>query len=276
MGAAIARLMPRHRNYVEAFCGSCKVLFARDPTDETLWTPMAKQGDRGVSERVNDLDGRVTNFWRVLGDPDQFAHFQRAALCTPFSRIEFDAAGEAPLEPFGEHLDWQAALRFFVRNRMSRAADGKSLTSPVLNRCRGGIDDPTNAWLGAVDGLAAVHARLRRVVVEHMDALKLIVRDDYPDTLFYLDPPYVHSARQSKALYGKYEFTDRQHAELLAIVKACKGKVILSGYANPMYDAALSHWRRLTFDKANHTAGGGAKDRRTECLWLNYDPPTGG
>jgi hypothetical protein len=42
-----------------------------------------------------------------------------------------------------------------------------------------------------------------------------------------------------------------------------------------MYDAALSHWRRLTFDKANHTAGGEVKDRRTECLWLNYDPPAG-
>jgi DNA adenine methylase len=234
---------------------------------------MAKQGDRGVSELINDLYGRVTNFWRVLRDPDLFEQFARAANCTPFSRVDFDQAGEAPLEPFGDWPDWRAAYRYFIRNRMSRAADCEGFTPLSLKRCRGGINEHANAYLGAVDGLRAVHARLRRVVVERMDALKLIVRDDHPDTFFYLDPPYVHDTRQSTDLYGPYEMTDDQHAELLDIVNGCKGKVVLSGYDNKLYDDALSHWHRLTFDKANHTAGGKAKGRRTEVLWLNYTPP---
>ena len=40
-----------------------------------------------------------------------------------------------------------------------------------------------------VDGLPAVHARLRRVVIEEMPALDLIRREDTPNTLYYCLPP---------------------------------------------------------------------------------------
>jgi hypothetical protein len=71
-GAKLARwivsLMPRHRRYVEAFAGGLAVLRARDPADRRLW--LADNGDdRGVAEVVNDLDGTLANFWRVMGDP---------------------------------------------------------------------------------------------------------------------------------------------------------------------------------------------------------------
>jgi DNA adenine methylase len=272
LGAEIVRLMVPHRHYVEPFCGSCKVLFARDPNDRSLWLP-GREGDSGVSELVNDLDGRLMNFWRVLRDPALFKRFLRAVQCTPFSRVEFDQAGEAPMVPHGPVPDWQAAYRFFVRARQSRAGDFRGFSSLTRNRCRRGVNGNASEWIGAVDGLAAIHARLEPVVIECVDALKLIPREDTPGTLFYCDPPYPHETRSTKNLYGDYEFTDRQHAELLKVVNACKGKVILSGYANPLYDTALSHWRRLTFDRPNDTAGGKTKGRREEVLWLNYDPP---
>ncbi len=48
------------RNYVEPFCNSCAVLFARPPFDGT--------------ETVNDADGMIANFWRaVQGDPQAVA-----------------------------------------------------------------------------------------------------------------------------------------------------------------------------------------------------------
>jgi DNA adenine methylase len=276
MAAHIIRLMAPHRHYVEPFGGSLKVLLARDPNDRRLWLP-GRDGDRGVSEAVNDLNLPLSNFWWTLRSEEAFPHFLRAALCTPLSRIEFEAAADCDPVPgtTADRPDWQAAFRFFVRARMSRAGNFRGFTDLTRNRCRRRISGNASEFLGAVDGLAAVHARLQPVVIERMDALKLIAREDTPGTLAYLDPPYVHETRSTKDFYGDCEMTDRQHAELLEIVKGCKGKIILSGYANPLYDSALSHWHRLTFDRPNDTAGGESKGRRTEVLWLNYDPPTG-
>ena len=47
----IASLLPAHRTYVEPFCGSAAVLFAKRPSP---------------TEILNDLDGAVVNFFRVL------------------------------------------------------------------------------------------------------------------------------------------------------------------------------------------------------------------
>jgi DNA adenine methylase len=68
-------------------------------------------------------------------------------------------------------------------------------------------------WLSAVDGLADVHARLRRVLVENMPALQLIPRADTPETLFYCDPPYLHQTRASTDAYA-HEMTEADHREL--------------------------------------------------------------
>lgn len=48
----IVTLMPPHLHYVEPFAGGLAVLLAKDP--------------EGVSEVINDLDGDLMNFWRVL------------------------------------------------------------------------------------------------------------------------------------------------------------------------------------------------------------------
>ena len=55
-------------------------------------------------------------------------------------------------------------------------------------------------------------------------------RYDSPNTLFYLDPPYVHETRTAKKVY-KFEMSDRDHRELLETIRQVEGKVLLSGYA---------------------------------------------
>jgi DNA adenine methylase len=54
--------MPPHARYIEPFAGGLQLLLARDPEDERLWYPGAK----GMAEIVNDLDGRIARFWRVM------------------------------------------------------------------------------------------------------------------------------------------------------------------------------------------------------------------
>lgn len=53
MARLLVSLMPAHRVYIEPFFGSGAVLFAKPPA---------------VHEVVNDIDGALVNFFRVLRD----------------------------------------------------------------------------------------------------------------------------------------------------------------------------------------------------------------
>lgn len=254
-------LFPPHIVYCEPFAGGLAVLFAKDP--------------EGVSEVVNDIDGDVTNFWACLQNAEAFEHFRRHVEAIPFSEREF-LDSLRPLTPdefadgYGTFSTIQAA-RFFVRCRQSLAGRMKSFATLSRNRVRRGMNEQASAWLNAVAGLAAVHARLRRVVVLNRDAVGVIRSQDGAKTLFYLDPPYPADTRAAASVYA-HEMTAADHERLLDAITdpALKGRVALSGYANPLYDARLAAWRRVDFDLPNNAAGGMAKRRMTESVWMNY------
>lgn len=87
-----------------------------------------------------------------------------------------------------------------------------------------------------------------------------------PETLCYCDPPYVMASRSGRRIY-QHEMTDADHARLLEAVQALRCMVILSGYDNLLYRAALADWRRVTF--TGQTRGG----PREEVLWCNFAEP---
>lgn len=62
----------------------------------------------------------------------------------------------------------------------------------------------------------------------------------------------------------KREITEDDHCELLEVLDAHSGPVLLSGYAHPIYDERLNHWKRET--KAVKAKSG--KDHQ-EVLWIN-------
>jgi DNA adenine methylase len=271
----IVSLMPPHLHYVEPYAGGLAVLLERDPNDEKLWVS-TDSDRRGVSEVVNDIDKDLTNFWTVLQYPITFAAFHRHVSMVPLSRPEFDSASE---ELVGDDEDFKhcgglsvaRAVRFFVSARQSRAGTFKGFTSLTRSRTRRGINGNASEWLGAVEGLPAVHARLQPVVIECMEAVDLIRREDTKDTLFYCDPPYLHETRVTTDAYA-HEMTVEQHITLLDTLCWVKGKFILSGYRSDLYDAKAQQyrWRRVDIDMPNNTAGGDSKRRMTECLWMNY------
>jgi DNA adenine methylase len=269
LAARIVELMPRHRHYVEPYAGGLAVLLERDPNDRRLWLS-EEAGQNGVSELANDLNGEVSNFWRVLRDREMFPDFVRLCQATPLSRPAFqEAGGVANAGPV------VAAWAFFVRCRQSWAGSFTAFTSLTRSRTRRGINGNASEWLGAVEGLPAVHSRLWPVVIENVPALELIHREDGEGTLFYLDPPYLHETRATKDVYA-CEMSEADHRELLAAVThpERKSKFILSGYRSDLYDQFLAGWRRVEFDMPNHAAVGASKRRMMECVWMNYDPPS--
>lgn len=250
----LVAMMPPHLHYVEPFAGSLAVLLAKDP--------------EGTSEVVNDLSGALTNFWRVLADPAWFPAFQRLVQATPFSEPHWQAAH---VNASGDGTPVVEALLFFIRCRQSLAGRMKSFAPISRNRIRRGMNEQASAWLSAIDGLPEVHERLKRVVILNRDAIDVIKQQDAPGTLFYLDPPYVATERTAPDVYA-HEMTIEQHKQLLTRIIHCAGKVMISGYANALYDDMLHAWHRTVFDLPNHAAGGDTKRRMEEVVWTNFKP----
>jgi DNA adenine methylase len=261
LAAKIVRLMPSHLHYVEPFFGGGAVLLAREPEDHNLWL----FNNQGVSEVANDVNDRLINFWRVLQAPESFESLRRKVEAIPLARTEWV---EAHAHEYGQD-SVADAVAFFVNCRQSRSGLMTSFTSVTRNRTRRRMNGNVSEWLGSVEGLPEVHARLRRVLIEKMPALELIKREDTPGTLFYCDPPYLHETRISTDSYS-HEMTEQEHRDLLALLLECKGKVMLSGYPSPLYDSMLKSWTRHTFDLPNNAAGGDVKRRMTEVLWCNF------
>jgi DNA adenine methylase len=159
----------------------------------------------------------------------------------------------------------ERAVRFQVRNRMSRGGLGKEFA--WSERLRGGQPGDLNGWMTILRELPRIAQRLASVELRCQDALEVIAELDGPDVLFYLDPPYHHSTRTDRDSYA-YEMTDAGHRRLLDLVVRLRGMVAISGYANPLYDEALHGWRRVEFNMPNHAGQGKTKQRRVEVLWL--------
>jgi DNA adenine methylase len=243
----IIEQFPMHRVYLEPFGGGASVLLNKPPVEV---------------ETYNDLDWRITRFFRVLRDAGE--DFVRRVRFIPYSQVEFAAAAECPEDA----SDFEKAVADFVRWRQSFGGKGESW-SFTTGRARGGMAGDVNAWWTAIDMLPEIINRLRRVQIICQSAFDAIPRFDHVEGLIYCDPPYVHSSRANPSVYHN-EMTDDDHRRLAALLHRCKAKIVLSGYPSPLYSEFYSEWRRIEFDIANHAAGGKRKKRETECLWLNF------
>jgi DNA adenine methylase len=252
----IIALMPPHLHYVEPYAGGLAVLLAKNP--------------QGISEVVNDINKDLMNFWRVLQGEETFKRFRRVVEAVPFAEPGWLEAKEGlQRSPGADPV--QRAVWFFVFNRQSLAGRMEHFAPLSRNRTRRGMNEQASAWLGAVEGLPAVHARLRRVVILDKPALEVIKGQDGPETLNYLDPSYLHETRATPDVYA-HEMSDADHRELLETLAGIQGKFLLSGYPSAMYEnfAAQHRWRSHPFDRANQAAGGKTKKRMTEVVWCNF------
>ena len=110
--------------------------------------------------------------------------------------------------------------------------------------------------------------RLRSVYIENADALSVIARWDSPDTLFYVDPPYVIGTRTAgRGAYG-HEMTDDEHAALADLLRSVEGRVIISGYPSTLYEDLYAGWARI-----DRPALADQARRRTEVLWIKPQAP---
>lgn len=241
---------PQHRIYVEPFGGGASVLL-RKP--------------RAYGEVYNDLDQSVVNLFRVLRDPMQSVRLTELLRLTPYAREEFKASYVPSDDPV------EVARRLVVMSFMGFGSNAHAARSTGFraNSNRSGTT-PAQDWANYPGTLKFTIERLRGVTVENKDAREVMASHDGADTLHYVDPPYMWETRgrvDRQRMY-RHELSDADHAGLLDFLKGLKGRVVLSGYAHPLYEAALADWRRIEF-----TAHADGARERTEVLWLNFDEP---
>ena len=232
---------PTHVSYVEPFCGAASVLLQKPPSK---------------LETINDKDLEVVNFFTMLRTyPDRLI---REIELTPYSRYEYWNAYQQTNDPI------ESARRYYVRSWFGRGGTRKESGGWrfMVTDSRGGsvVDD----WR-RIGHLKLIVERLQMVQIENDDAFTIIERYDTPNTLFYVDPPYLFSSRSSRwnTAY-KYELSDDDHVRLAEVLNRVKGMVVISGYQSTLYSELYNGWICKT-----------KKDRKEnlkssiECLWIS-------
>lgn len=247
----IAAEFPEHRIYVEPFGGAASVLL-RKP--------------RSYGEIYNDQWSGVVTVFRVLRDPEKSAQLIDLLRLTPFARDEIDNTYETHMRDLSD-IEYARRLIFRSFAGFGSGAMNPKYATGFRASCKRSGTTPARDWMNYPPIIEAFVARLQGVVIENVPAADVIPRHDSPETLFYVDPPYVHSTRsQKRRRVREYEFemTDTDHCLLAAQLRNVAGMVVLSGYPCELYDDLYRGWERLEF-----AAMADGASPRTEVLWFN-------
>lgn len=241
----IIDLMPKHKIYVEPFFGSGAVFFTKAKCN---------------LEILNDLDSEIVNLFNCIRDnPEELS---RMVQFTPYSREEYNRSYKR------SGSDIERARQFLVRVNMARAGMQYYSSSwrhagPVMGkRCSQRV---TGEWNRMPDRILESAARLKEAEIENTSAIELIKKYNQPECLLYVDPPYLLSTRKQR-YYNEEMTEEKEHEELIDVLKQHKGPVLLSGYDSELYNKLLVGWNKREI-KSQAEQG----KKRVEVVWANYE-----
>lgn len=233
---------PKHDVYLEPFFGGGSVFFDKEPSH---------------IETLNDLNGEVYNFFKVLRENGN--ELANQIKLTPYCRDEYTKSYRTE----SGISDIEKARRFFVR-----CWQGFGCSNRYRNGFRSGQQAASpscaNDWNKLPEVIIEAAKRIKMAQIENLPAEELLRRYDTKDVFIYCDPPYLPGTR--KGYLYECEMSKEEHIQLLNLLKQHKGKVIISGYDNDLYNQFLSDWNT---DFKQTTAECGVK--RTEKIWMNYE-----
>lgn len=240
----IINFFPDHHSYLEPFFGSGAVLFNKP---------------RSNIETVNDLDGNVVNLFEwIKKDPEQLAH---EIYWTPYARQVYeDTFTREPENSLQKAVDFYIRLNMGYGYRTNGYREGWKNDVQGREKAYAAMD-----WKDLPGKIIRAAERLRGVQIENRLAVDVIERLDYPNVLIYADPPYVLDTRNGKQY--RYEMEDQDQNNLLDVLLAHKGKVLLSGYDSKLYNDRLKGWHREETTSYNQLSA-----KRREILWMNFEP----
>ena len=200
----------------------------------------------------------VNLFEWIRKDPERLAH---EIYYTPYARQIYEEAFTAIPED-----SFERAVNFYIRLNMGHGfrTNGEKVgwKNDVQGRERAYASQD---WCHLPEKIMQAAERLRGVQIEYRPAVDVIERFNHPNVLVYNDPPYVLGTRHGKQY--RCELDDKGQNDLLDVLLAHKGPVVISGYDNNLYNDRLKNWHReATFCYSQVCS------KKREVIWMNYEP----
>jgi len=242
-----------HQIYVEVFGGAGNILLNKKPSKIEIF---------------NDIDDYIVSLFRVIRNPHKFSIFKKLLEFTPYSRTEFIYLKEKfKNNLYDIHPDIELSKAYIFYYLTLTSFSGKKETFSYTKSKK----NKPQQYFNHIKKLILIKQRLENVIIENLDFQIIFEKYDTPNTLFYLDPPYFNIFN----LYS-FDFSLDDHKRLISCIKNAKGKIILSGYDNELYQNELSSLNKLEFQRKifltnSHQLPNHQRQIKTECIWTNFD-----
>ncbi len=215
----IISMIPQHRTYIELFCGASWVLFKKPKSN---------------IEVINDKDQQLINLYFVV--KYQLNEFIEQLNLMPISEDLFnlnryhkgipvlDLAGEKGIPILQElflkkegDIELATITYYNIMNSFKGNISNKLHFHIDKNKVSSFVKFYKTDWI-------KVSERLKEVSIINRDFRNIIELYDSEYSIFYIDPPYLKSDKN----YYKCTFENKDHLELLELLKNIKGNFILS------------------------------------------------
>jgi len=205
----IISMIPKHRTYIEIFCGGSWILFNKPKSN---------------IEFINDIDKELINLYYVIKYKlNEFIKELDLSLISEELFNDYRAVKGIPISD----------LKTFLKNKgipklatITYYQIMNSFNGNISNKLHFSIDKfrvssfvrfyKTN-WLN-------IKNRLKEVSILNRDFRNIFELMDHKESFFYIDPPYLKSDDN----YYKHYFKEKDHLDLLELLKNISGKFILT------------------------------------------------
>ena len=246
----LLNFIPKHHCYVEVFGGSAKLLFTKEPSN---------------IEVINDKNKLIANLFYVVSF--YFDEFYSKISTLVYSRELFKIFREKIKGYVIEIPDIDAAVMTYYLYNVSFSGKISAFSFSKVTKS-------AMPFFNKIKNLPLIHDRLKNVIIENLDYEEIFKKYDDSNTFFYLDPPYYGYEKEG---YYELNFSVEDHKNLLNLIKKLKGKWMLSGYDNELYQEELKEYNRYEFEvvKTSYGITSLSKEKKRpngkEVIWFNYD-----
>ncbi|RTK96674.1 MAG: DNA adenine methylase [Neisseriaceae bacterium] len=224
----------KNLTYVEPYCDNSTVFLEKE---------------KSVVEVINDKNSNLINFYKAIRD--EYKEFQKRLNYQKFSESTFEKFSKLEIK---DYID--IATKDFVLKKMSKNEEKQIFNLTKIK---------TALWENSLKELPAIANRLQGTFIYNKDSIQVINTFNFQDTLLYCKPPYLKENKVSKKVYTS-EMKTEDHMNLSYLLQNFKGKVILRGYASPLYNRLYKGWN-LEKTKTNEQD---KKENKIEVIWKNY------
>jgi DNA adenine methylase len=245
--------IPDHRIYVEPFGGTGAILLNKQPSEIEVY---------------GDSEYSIWNLMSMLRDFPK--HFMQEIKKVKYDKQKYLEMREIyQSDEFTNLSRMKQAIITYSVKRMSRGGLCGTFCWSKRMYAGGTVPAEIHSWNTMLEVLPKIGHRLKNVQIIHDDWKGVMNYFNRKNSVAYLDPPYPKSTRVFKTAYRK-EMTIEQHRELGRYLRTTKSKVLLSSYPSELYDELFQGWRCEKKQAANHSSHEKIKEKKTECLWMNF------